>query len=191
MASFIGPAVLDEDGARACEPLGELTAGAGRFNCDVDTPVRASTAGMTLQSRKRDIAFCRSLEHFSQTQGSHVDAAPERWPDVYQYGWTDDCTDGACQIVVDLSFSGAAILEATGGKSDAVDVRVSGTLSGDELAGNPFSGVQGLAMSLVSLQFRKPGETAIAAVCDWYPQSVDIGGPYQHVVFTSQELPPP
>jgi len=41
------------------------------------------------------------------------------------------------------------------------------------------------------MQFRKPGSTAIAAVCNWYPQSVDIEGPYQHVVFASEGLLPP
>jgi hypothetical protein len=179
--SFIGPDVLDEDNPRLCTPI-QLTVGAGRFDCPVVEPVRVSTGAMNLQTSKRNIALCRSLEQYSQINGvSNVEAATPIKPDFYQFGWTDSCADGACQIVVDISFSGAAISTATGGLSDAVDIRVSGTLSGD-LGG----------MSQVSMQFRKPGSTAIAGVCDWYPQSVDIGGPYQHVVFTGVgQLPTP
>lgn len=187
LVSFMGPDVLDEDTARECTPL-ELTSAAGRFDCSVAQPVRATTAGMNLQARKRDINLCRSLEHFSRIQGvSNVDDANPIMPDLYQYGWTDSCSDGACQIVVDLSFSGPAISAVTGGKSDAIDLRVTGTLSGPP-DGNPFSGTQELAMSQMSMQFRKPGSNAIAAVCDWYPQSVEIGVS-EHVVFTSFAMP--
>lgn len=186
MASFIGPDVLYEVNPRLCLPL-ELTAETGRFNCEVSEPVRASTAGMNLQTRKRDIELCNSLRHFSTTTGlGHAEDANPLTPSIYQYGWTDPCTDNACQVVVDLSFSGPDISAVTGGKSDAVDLRISGTLSGS-ISENPFAGEQLLAMSQVSMQFRKPGSTAIAAVCDWYPQSVDGGS--GSVVFVSEALP--
>ncbi len=187
MASFIGPHILDESVARECDP-GDLTADAGQFSCSLNEPVQISTFGMTLRASNRHATLCKSLNFFSQNPFiSDVNSAPPMTPGVYNYGWTDACTDGACQIVVQLSFSGAAISAATGGKSDAVDLRVSGTLSGT-LNGNPFSTPQELAMSHISMQFRKPGSTTIAAVCDWYPQSVEIGIG-QHMVFTSEALP--
>lgn len=194
MAAFIGPDVLDEDEARLCSPIGDLTEGAGRFDCSLTEGVRITTAAMNLQARKSQISLCKSLQHFSANSGvSHVDAAPPMTPDVYQYGWVDSCGDGACQIVVDLSFSGEDVLAATGGRADAVDLRVSGTLSGDALGGNPFQShenIRQLAMSQVNMQFRKPGSTTVAAVCDWYPGSTEVGHS-QSVVFTSLALPPP
>jgi len=193
-AAFIGPDVLDEGGARLCSPIGDLTEGAGRFDCNLIGGVRITTAAMNLQARKSQVSLCKSLQYFSAISGvSHVDAAPPMTPDVYQYGWVDSCGDGACQIVVDLSFSGENVLAATGGRADAVDLRVSGTLSAGSPLGNPFEShliIQQLAMSQVNMQFRKPGSTTVAAVCDWYPGSTTAGEP-QSVVFTSLALPLP
>jgi hypothetical protein len=189
MAQFMGPYILDEDVPRDCPPPGtpeanlpELTVDSGRIICSTTESLRISTAGMTLNSRKRDLNFCRALENLTTVTPIS--------PAAYQYGWTDNCTDGDCQVFVDLSFNGQRVLDATGGKSDAVDIRVTGTLSGASIPGNPFSNAQELAMSQMNMQFRKPGDTAIAAVCDWFPQSVDIGGPFQHFVFTSEPVQP-
>lgn len=191
LVSFIGPDYLDESSARLCTPA-DLTVGAGRFNCELTSPVRVSAAGMTLVTKKPNIEFCNSLVHYSTSIGvSHVGDAKPLQPNFYQYGWTDSCTDGACQIVVDLSFSGPDISTATGGKSDAVDLKVTGTLSGGSLGENPFSAAKELAMSHINMQFRKPGSTSVAAVCDWYPISVDINGPHPRMVFRSEALPPP
>jgi hypothetical protein len=183
LASFIGPNYLDDDAARACTPLGDMTTATGSLVCSTAESLRISTVGMNLNSRKRDAAFCRSLENLTT-----VDPIS---PNAYQYGWTDDCSDGACQIVVDLSFSGQRVFAATGGKSDAVDIRVTGTLVGASLPGNPFSSTQELAMSQMTMQFLKPGDTAIAAVCNWFPQISVIDPAYEHFVFTSVPVSPP
>ncbi|HET6565452.1 MAG TPA: hypothetical protein VFG52_08575 [Xanthomonadales bacterium] len=189
MASFMGPDGVDETNARLCIPA-ELTTTAGQYTCDLTEPVRVSSAGMSLLARKRDRDFCKALELYSQKDGiSNVDSATPMTPDVYQFGWTDPCADGVCQIVVNMSFSGAAISAATGGQSDAVDIQVSGTMSGD-LGDNPFNSSQELAMGLISAQFWQTGTTTIAAVCEYFPQSVQIGlGKY--VTFASEPLPPP
>jgi len=168
LASFIGPDYLDESSARACGPVDAgLTVANGRFDCSVAEPVRITTGQMTLVAKKPAVDLCSSLTYYSSGSGHNVDGAPALTPDFYQYGWTDDCSDGGCQIVVDISLSGADILAATGGISDAVDLRISGTATGN--VSNPFNGSQELAMSSINMQFRNAGTTSVAAVCDWFP----------------------
>lgn len=181
VASFIGPDYLDESSARACSPVQTgLTVANGRFNCSIAESVRITTAAMTLVAKKPAIGLCSSLTHYSPSTGNNVLDAKSLKPDFYQYGWNDDCSDGSCQIVVEISLSGADILAATGGNSDAVDLRISGTATGD--VSNPFLGSQELAMSSINMQFRKPGSTSVAAVCDWFPT-------LSQMVFTSVGVP--
>jgi len=152
----------------------------GRFNCSVAEPVRITTAQMTLVSKKPAVGLCSSLTYYNSGSGTNVEGAPALKPDFYQYGWNDDCSDGSCQIVVDISLSGAEVLAATGGSSDAVDLRISGTATGN--VSNPFNGSQVLTMTSINMQFRKPGSTSVAAVCDWFPT-------LSQMVFTSEPNP--
>lgn len=195
VAGFIGPTGIQDDSARDCAPAGELLTTGGTYSCSTGAGaggVHFSTFAMTLQSRKKDIDLCSSLG----TAGP-IDQIPAILPDSYSYGWTDNCAeDGACRIVINMSFSGDKISSATGGVSDAVDVQVSGTLQGDDLGGNPFDEWRELPISQISMQWFKAGSTAVKAACDWYPQSAEIpenpevpGAPY--VVFATEAVPPP
>jgi hypothetical protein len=173
VAGFVGPTGILDDSPENCAPAGELLTTGGTYNCSTGG-VHLSTSGMNLQARKRDVNFCSSLGTYGE-----IANVPVVVPDSYSYGWTDDCAvDGACRIVVNMNFSGAAISSATGGASDAVDIQVSGILEsavGSPLGGNPFAASREFPVSHISMQWFKPGSTAIKSVCDWYPQSVEIG----------------
>ncbi len=184
VAGFVGPSGIDDNSARDCEPAGELLTTGGTFGCTTEAVdgVHLSTFAMHLQARKKDVALCGS---FGDTRS--IDQVSALLPGSYSYGWTDNCAeDGACRIEINMSFSGAQISSATGGASDALNVQISGTLTGS-LDGNPFAVARELPISQITMQWFKPGSTAVQAVCDWYPQSVEIGA-LNSVVFVTEAL---
>jgi hypothetical protein len=89
----------------------------------------------------------------------------------FQYGWTDNCRDGACEVEVRLIFEGEQILEQTGGESDLLDVVMHAKINtmGDvEPDSNPFYHFREVDILSVDFDYKLVGSTRSAATCTFY-----------------------
>lgn len=91
-------------------------------------------------------------------------------PDVFSYGWSDDCTDGSCAVEVSLSFSGPDVVALTGGKSDQMTLVMYGGIDGAEDVLEPFLDSNKISISALVATYNRIGTARTLVTCQFAPQ---------------------
>ena len=130
--------------------------------------MRITTGAMTLSTATKNLDLCNTFQVFSDIGDISEEYTPVA--DSYRVRWTDNCTDGSCGIQASSSFA-EGISEATGGKSDRMDITMFAQyVNGSTTETNPFAGTTlVLDVTQMTMDFRKPGSDAVLATCIFYP----------------------
>lgn len=136
----------------------------GDYDCLVSQypGIMIDTTSMTGVFQKKAADICKSLTHHDVLQ-----------PSVggFQYGWTDNCRDGVCNVEIRMIFEGPQILERTQGKSDLLDVIMYATvdtLDSYQVDSNPFYESRQVDINSIDLDFRSTNSTRSVATCSFY-----------------------
>lgn len=156
---------------RPCAKADIFDADRGDYNCSVSAypGLMIDTIRMSGDGRPKALDLCHNLTH-------HVVLMPSE--SGFQYGWTDNCRDGDCDVEVRIVFEGEQILETTGNKADVLDVVMHAkvdTLDDDPLDSNPFYHSRDIDITSVDLDFKLTGSKKSAAKCTFYvPMACEI-----------------
>jgi len=151
--------------ARSCGSGADISNASGDYHCAV-APYNDSdmnTQGLVVIFNKKNQRICNSLAF----QVLDNPATLTMDDGSFNYGWTDDCSNG-CSIEVRMTFSGKQILDATDSKSDSLDVVLTGTIDTGTQDGNPFLVTRDVFIETMDFNFKKPGSNRTAGSCMFY-----------------------
>lgn len=163
-----GSLVHDYDSENVARPCGSgqnISNASGDYHCDVApyNDIVMNTQGLTVIFNKKNQRICNSFAF----PGLGEPAILTMDNGSFNYGWTDDCSDG-CSIEVRMTFSGDQIFDATDGKADSLDVVMTGTIDAATPDGNPFLQAQDILIETMDFDFKKPGSGRTAGSCMFY-----------------------
>jgi hypothetical protein len=130
--------------------------------------ITTNSLSKTVVSGKRHGDLCMVMDDTTDGNGPFYGH-----PETFNFGWTDNCTDGRCAIEISLSF-GEGVAELTGGRSDRMEMLMHASVSGDDLLSmdEPFLSPRSIKTSSVELDFKKPGSVRSLVQCRLAPQGV-------------------
>ncbi len=151
--------------ARTCNSGQDISNASGDYHCDVtpDNDIIMNTQGLTVIFNKKNQRICNSFAFLGLGEPAELSMDDGS----FNYGWTDDCSNG-CSIEVRMTFSGDQILDATDSKADSLDVVMTGTIDTAIPDGNPFLPDQNIFIETMDFNFKKPGSGRTAGSCMFY-----------------------
>lgn len=162
--NIVSEAAPPSSPGRPCSQGTNFSVEQGDYNCLVSQypGIMIDTSSMTGVFQKKVADICMSLTHHDVLQ-----------PSVggFQYGWTDNCRDGVCDVEIRIIFEGSQILDRTQGKSDLLDVVMHATvdtLDSYQVDSNPFYESRQTDIDSIDLDFRSTTSTRSVATCRFY-----------------------
>jgi hypothetical protein len=96
-------------------------------------------------------------------------------PDEFSYGWTDNCTDGGCNVEVSMAFSGQDVIDLTEGRSDQLVIVMRASVANPGQNIEPFLVPTKISIGSMLATYNKIGTSRPLVNCQFAPQG--WGGP--------------